>query len=203
MRIHLTLLSGMVHVQAAKRTDTARDTVRHMLNNIIRLYGLTRTVVSDRDVRLTGNFCKTFHEFLGTTQVVHTVSYTPNANDKVERGNQVLGNTLRSLCNTVGTDWIEHLTVTEFAMNTSKHTVIDMSPFNLVHLNEPLWPDTFEKPVLDVPAGKEMADHCFSVFSRTRDCLEVSKLRTEKMLTVKRRLADPMMVIWCYFLRKI
>jgi hypothetical protein len=52
-------------------------------------------------------------------QVVHTVSYTSNANDKVERANQVLGNTLRNLCNTVGTDWNEHLAVPEFAMNTS------------------------------------------------------------------------------------
>jgi len=191
--VFVCALSGMVHVQAAKRTDTAKDTARHMLNNIIRLYGLPRTVVSDRDVRLTGNFWKTFHELLGTTQVVHTASYTPNANGKVERANQVLGNTLRSLCNTVGTDWSEHLAVAEFAMNTSKHTAIDMSPFNLVHLREPLWPDTLEKPVLDVPAAKEMADHCFAVFSRARDCLEVSKLRTEKMLTAKRRRADPMM----------
>jgi hypothetical protein len=47
--------------------------------------------------------------------------------------------------------------------------------------------------VLDVPAAKEMADHCFAIFSRARDCLEVSKLRTEKMLTAKRRRADPMM----------
>jgi hypothetical protein len=47
--------------------------------------------------------------------------------------------------------------------------------------------------VLDVPAAKEMADHCFAIFSRARDCLEVSKLRTEKMLTANHRRADPMM----------
>ena len=46
--VFVCALSGMVHVQAVKRTDTARDTARHMLNNIIRLYGLPRTVVSDR-----------------------------------------------------------------------------------------------------------------------------------------------------------
>ena len=186
--VFVCVLSGMVHVQVAKRTDTAKDTAGHMLNNIIWLYGLPRTVVSDRDVRLTGNFWKIFHEILGTTQVVHTSSYTPNANDKVERANQVLGNTLWSLCNTVGTD----LDVAEFAMNTSKHTSIDMSPFNLIHLRESLWPDTLEKAVLDVPTAKEMADHCFAVFSRPSDCLEVCKLRTEKMLTVKRRRADPL-----------
>ena len=44
-----------------------------------------------------------------------------------------------------------------------------------------------------MPAAKEMADHCYAVFSRATDCLEVSKLRTEKMLTAKRRRADPMM----------
>ena len=60
----------------------------------------------------------------------------PNSNGKVERANQVLGNTLRSLCNTVGSDWGENLALAEFAMNTAKHSGIDMSPFNLVHLRE-------------------------------------------------------------------
>ena len=68
-------------------------------------------------------------------------------------------------------------------MNTTKHSDIDMSPFNLVHLREPLWSDTLEKPVLDVPATVEMTDRCFSVFTRARDCLEASKLRTERALT--------------------
>jgi len=105
--------------------------------------------------------------------------------------NQVLGNTLRSLCNAVGSDWGENLTLTEFDMNTVKHSSNDMSPFNLVYLREPLWSGTLEEPALDVPAAAEMADRCFTIFTRVRDCLEASKLRTERALVSQWRVAPP------------
>jgi hypothetical protein len=96
------------------------------------------------------------------------------------------------LCNTVGSDWAENLALAEFAMNTAKHSSIDMSSFNLVHLREPLWPGTLEKPALDVPAAAEMADRCFAIFTRAHDCLEASKLRTEHALASQRRTAPPL-----------
>ena len=185
--VFVCALSGMVHLQAARTSDTSQVTARHLVNNVVRLYGLPKVIISDRDVRLTSKFWKVFNEILGISKTVRTASYTPNSNGKVERANQVLGNTLRSLCNAVGSDWGENLALAEFAMNTAKHSSIDMSPFNLVHLREPLWPDTLEKPALDVPAAAEMADRCFAIFTRARDCLEASKLRTERALAAQRR----------------
>jgi hypothetical protein len=182
----------MVHLQAARTSDTSEITARHLLNNVVRLYGLPKVIISDRDVRLTSKFWRVFHEILGISKSIRTASYTPNSNGKVERANQVLGNTLRSLCNAVGSDWAENLALAEFAMNTAKHSSIDMSPFNLVHLREPLWPGTLEKPALDVPAAAEMADRCFAIFTRARDCLEASKLRTEHALASQRRAAPPL-----------
>jgi hypothetical protein len=187
--VFVCALSGMVHLQAARTSDTSQVTARHLLNNVVRLYGLPKVIISDRDVRLTSKFWKVFNEILGISKTVRTASYTPNSNGKVERANQVLGNTLRSLCNAVGSDWGENLALAEFAMNTAKHSSIDMSPFNLVHLREPLWPGTLEKPALDVPAAAEMADRCFAIFTRARDCLEASKLRTERTLVSQRRTA--------------
>jgi hypothetical protein len=125
-------LSGMVHLQAAHTSDTSAITVRHLLNNVVRLYGLPKVIISDRDVRLTSKFWKVFHEILGISKSIRTASYTPNSNGKVEHANQVLGNTLRTLCNTVGSDWAENLALAEFAMNTTKHRNIDMSPFMTV-----------------------------------------------------------------------
>jgi hypothetical protein len=67
-----------------------------------------------------------------------------------------------------------------------------MSPFNLVHLREPLWSGTLEKPELDVPVAAEMTDRCFTIFTRTRDCLIYSKLRTEHVLVSQRRVESPL-----------
>ena len=127
-------LSDMVHLQAALTSDTSQVTARHLVNNIVRLHGLSKVLISDRDVKLTSRFWKVFYKILGISKTVRTSSYTSNRNDKVEHGNQVLVNTFRSLCNTVGTDWSENLALAEFAMNTVKHSVSDMSPFDLVNL---------------------------------------------------------------------
>ncbi len=190
--VFVCALSGMVHLQTARTSDTSQITARHLMNNVVRLYGLPKVIISDRDVRLTSKFWKVFNEILGISKTVRTASYTPNSNGKVESANQVLANTLRSLCNAVGSDWGENLALAEFAMNTAKHSGIDMSPFQLVHLREPLWPGTLEKPALDVPTAAKMADRCFSVFTRARDCLEASKLRTERSLASQRRAVPPL-----------
>jgi hypothetical protein len=167
--VFVCVLSGMVHLKAARTSDTSQVTARHLLNNVVCLYGLPKVIISDRNVRLTSKFWKVFNEILVISKTVLTSSYTPNSNGKVERANQVLGNTLLILCNTVGSDWGENLALAEFAMNTVKNSSIDMSPFNLVHLREPLWPGTLEKPALDVPAVVEMTDRCFAIFRRARD----------------------------------
>jgi hypothetical protein len=164
--VFVCALSGMVHLQTAQTSDTSQVTSRHLVNNVVCLYGLPKVIISDRDVHLTSKFWKVFNEILGINKTVYTTIYTPNSNDKVERVNQVLGNTLRRLCNTVGSDWGENLALAEFTMYTVNHNNIVMLPFNLVHLREPLRPGTLEKPALDVPVATEVADRCFTVFSR-------------------------------------
>lgn len=44
--VFVCALSGMVHPQAARTSDTSQVTARHLVNNIIRLYGLPRVIVS-------------------------------------------------------------------------------------------------------------------------------------------------------------
>jgi hypothetical protein len=87
--VFVCALSGMVHLQAARTSDTSAITARHLLNNVVRLYGLPKVIISDRDVRLTSKFWKVFHEILVISKSIRTASYTPNSNGKVEHANQV------------------------------------------------------------------------------------------------------------------
>ena len=63
-------LSGMVHLQDTRTSDTSQVTVRHLVNNMVCLYGLTKVIISDRDVRLTSKFWKVFYEILGINKTV-------------------------------------------------------------------------------------------------------------------------------------
>ena len=110
---------GMVHLQACKYSDTSRDTARHFVKNVVRLHGMPKGVVSDRDIRLHAHFLRSLLQHLGTELRVTTV-YTTHSNGKVERVNTVLGDVLRSLCNSCnfsGKNWADQLDLAKFAIN--------------------------------------------------------------------------------------
>jgi hypothetical protein len=46
--VFVDALTGMVHLQACKKTDTSKDTAHHFVKNVARLHGMPRAVVSDR-----------------------------------------------------------------------------------------------------------------------------------------------------------
>ena len=49
--VFIDSLTGMVHLQLCKKTDTARDTAKHFVHAIVRLHGMPVSVASDRDIR--------------------------------------------------------------------------------------------------------------------------------------------------------
>ena len=106
--VFIDALTGMVHFQACKKTDTSKDTARHFVHNVVRLHGMPEVVVSDRDIRLRANFWRALQARLGV-DLRFTTRHNPNANGKVERINLVLADVLRSLCSFSGQDWSENL----------------------------------------------------------------------------------------------
>ena len=87
--VFIDALTGMLHFQACKKTDTSKDTARHFVHNVGRLHGMPEVVVSDRDIRLRANFWRALQARLGV-DLRFTTRHNPNANGKVERINLVL-----------------------------------------------------------------------------------------------------------------
>ena len=187
--VFVCALTGMVHLQACKKTDTARDTANHCVKNLVRLHGMPGSIVSDRDVRLRADFWRALQQRLGT-ELRFTTAYTPNSNGKVERINAVLGDVLRSMGSFAGKEWVQNLDLAEFAINSSESSATGLTPFYANFSHEPRVPANLGKPNLDVPAAEELADAMLATITHTRDTLERAKSKYEKDNAGARRPAE-------------
>ena len=58
--VFIDTLTGMVHFQACQKTDTSKNTARHLVHHVVRLQGVPKAIHSDRDIRLTAHFTGAF-----------------------------------------------------------------------------------------------------------------------------------------------
>ena len=113
------------------RTRKSLDSVglAHLyLENVYRLKGLSRFIVSDRDVRITAEFWRTLMLRLDT-QLNLSTAYHPQTDGQVERTHATVEQILRGCVNNLQEDWASWLPVCEFAYNSSLHSAIKISPF--------------------------------------------------------------------------
>ena len=82
-------LSKAAHVIPAKYTYKVVNIADIFVKEIFRLQGVPKVIVSDRDVKFTGNFWKALFKGLGIQLNFSTV-YHPQTNGQNERVNQVL-----------------------------------------------------------------------------------------------------------------
>ena len=88
-------LSHMVHLIPCKSTATSADVAQLLIQHIVRLHGVPRSIHSDRDSRLIARFWKELCNQLG---IIHKYStpYHPSSNGLVERANRTIEQVLRT-----------------------------------------------------------------------------------------------------------
>lgn len=111
---------------------TAAKVARVFLDNIYKLHGLPSNIISDRDRVFTSNFWQQlFH--LTDNKLCMPSSYHPQSDGQTERLNQCLETYLRCFVHSCPTQWAKWLSVAEYWYNTSEHSAVGRTPFQVVY----------------------------------------------------------------------
>jgi hypothetical protein len=123
-------VSKRAHFIPTHTTITAEGAARLFLNNVWKLHGLPKRVISDRGPQFVASFTKELYRLLGIKLATST-AYHPQTDGQTERVNQELEQYLRLFTNERQDDWDELLPLAEFQYNNHAHSSTQETPFML------------------------------------------------------------------------
>ena len=94
----------MAHFLPCTNTFDASKIAKLYFDKIVKLYGLPKTIVSDRDVRFMSYFWKTLWHLVGI-KLKFSTAFHPQTDGQTEVLNRSLGNLLRCLVGEANRNW--------------------------------------------------------------------------------------------------
>ncbi|XP_056853604.1 uncharacterized protein LOC130502881 [Raphanus sativus] len=147
--------SKMAHFIPCHKTDDAVNVANMFFKEIVRLHGMPKTIVSDRDTKFLSFFWKTLWSKLGTKLCFSTTCH-PQSDGQTEVVNRTLSTLLRALIKKNLRTWEECLPHVEFAYNHARHSASKFSPFEIVYGFNPLSPlDLMPLPLIWIHLRKD------------------------------------------------
>ena len=126
----------MAHFIPCQKTSDVTHITNLFFKEIVRLHGLPKSIVSDRDTKFIGHFWRTLWKKLGTN-LVFSSSYHMQIDEQTKVVNRSLGDLLRILVIEHHSSWDNILPQAEFPYNDSVNQSTGKSPFQVVYGMQP------------------------------------------------------------------
>lgn len=124
-------LSKYAHFIALSHPYTAVGIARVFFDNVFKLHGMPRSIVCDRDSTFTSLFWRELFRLNGTA-FNFSSSYHPQTDGQSEVVNRTVEMYLRCFTSSQPKFWAQWLTWVEYCYNTSWHSAIKRTTFELV-----------------------------------------------------------------------
>ncbi|KAG8087040.1 hypothetical protein GUJ93_ZPchr0010g8809 [Zizania palustris] len=128
--------SKFAHFLPLKHPFSAPQVARVFLDRIVSIYGLPKTIVSDRDKVFTSHFWQNLFDRLQVPLQLST-AYHPQTDGQTERVNQCLEMYLRSATSVSPHRWGQWLPLAQYWYNTCYHTALQCSPYKVLFGRDP------------------------------------------------------------------
>jgi hypothetical protein len=125
-------LTKTAHFLPVHTTHKTKKYVEIYMDQIVRLHGIPRTIVSDRETPFIARFREQLQRSLGTT-VIRSSTYHHQIDGQTERVNQILEDMLRANVIRYGKEWDKCLSLAEFSYNNSYQSSLKMAPFKALY----------------------------------------------------------------------
>ena len=155
----------------------------------MRLHGVRKTIVSDRDVKFLSYFWKTLCAKLGI-KLLFSSAYHPQTDGQTEVTNRTLSIVLRVLIKKNIKEWEECLPIAEYTYNRARHSTTGKSPFEVVYGFNPLSPlDILPLPLQERTNlyASARASYIKKMHEDTRNIIEHQVHRLATKLNVNQR----------------
>lgn len=128
--------SKYAHFVLLSHPFTALKVALSYMDNVYKLHGLPEAIVSDRDKIFTSALWQELFRLAGT-QLKMSTSYHPQTDGQTERVNQCLEAYLRCFVHACPQKWKDWLALAEFWYNTSYHSSLEKTPFEILYGQQP------------------------------------------------------------------
>lgn len=128
-------LSKYGHFSPLKTDYSSKSVAKDFVKTVVKLHGIPKTIVSDRDKVFLSHFWQQLFKLIGTSLHMST-AYHPHSDSQSEYLNKCLEMYLRCFTYDSPKDWARLLPWAEYWYNTSYHHSCGMTPFKIVYVRD-------------------------------------------------------------------
>lgn len=182
-------LTKMKHIVPIRMASSAPEIAATMEREVVRLHGVPKIIVSDRDVRFTAGYWIQYWKAKGT-EVRFSTAYHPQTDGQTERENRTISQVMRTVVDEQQDDWDRYLPLVEMALNSAVQASTGMSPYKMVYGREMVLPVDRKletRVTTENPAVEELGKRMEEIWKKATDEIEKAKKRQERNANGRRR----------------
>ncbi|KAA3484266.1 DNA/RNA polymerases superfamily protein [Gossypium australe] len=132
MWVIVDLLTKSTHFVPVRTDYSLQKLAKLYVAEIVRLHGVSVSIISDKDPRFTSRFWKALHQALGT-KLDFSTAFHPQTDGHSERVMQNLEDMLRGCVIDFSGSWEDYLPLAEFAYNKCYQSSIQKAPYEALY----------------------------------------------------------------------